>query len=568
MSSRSAPSIYQLLNAWGRAVAGTSHPQPPTYNGPDVIIRRFQEDSRLVQPGDCFVARLRARHDGSIYSDGHPYIPQAVANGAALVLGQRLPAEIEMPPGVPYLQAADTGIALAWLAAAWQGFPSQQLVVVGITGTDGKTTVTNLLYAILQAAGVKAGMISTINAYFGDQAEDTGLHVTTPEAPAVQQYLRRMVDAGLTHCLLETTSHALAQYRVGAVAFDVAVVTNIVHEHLDYHGSYEGYLAAKARLFQALNDDPLPLPAAPAKQALTKAAILNRDDASYAPLRRIPAPIHVTYGLRLPGDARAEAIEYAADATRFSLILDTRAARHTGTEPLPPAPPRPWPITTPLVGAFNVYNMLAAAAAADVLGIAEATIQQGLQAVTGISGRMQRIHRGQGFMVVVDFAHTPNALAQAIAAARGMTGGRVIVVFGSAGKRDVEKRRIMSEVAARDADLAVLTAEDPRTESLDDILEMMAAGCRREGGVEGATFWRVPDRGRAIYFALHLAAQPDDLVLICGKGHEQSMCFGVTEYPWDDRQATVAALDAFLAGEPMPDLGLPTFSPSQPVSLS
>ncbi len=561
-----SPSIYQLLSAWGQAVAGTAHPQPPRYQGVDVTIRRFQEDSRLVQPGDCFVARLRTRHDGSTYSDGHPYMAQAAANGAALVLGQRPAAEIDLPPGTPYLQAADTGTALAWLSAAWYGFPSQQLVMVGITGTDGKTTVTNLLYSVLQAAGVKVGMISTINAYFGDQAEDTGLHVTTPEAPAVQRYLRRMVDAGLTHCLLETTSHALAQYRVGAVAFDVAVVTNIMHEHLDYHGSYEGYLAAKARLFQALNDEALALPAAPAKRALTKAAVLNRDDASYEALRRIPAPVQVTYGLRLPADVRAEAVEYAADATRFHLILDTRVARHTGGEPLPPAPlspapPRPLPITTPLVGAFNVYNMLAAAAAADVLGIAEPVIQQGLAAAAGISGRMQRIHRGQRFWVVVDFAHTPNALAQAIAAARGMTSGRVIVVFGSAGKRDVEKRRIMSEIAARAADLTVLTAEDPRTESLDDILEMMAAGCRREGGVEGTTFWRVPDRGQAIYFALHLATQPDDLVLICGKGHEQSMCFGVTEYPWDDRQAAAAALDAFLVGEPMPDLGLPTFSP-------
>ena len=550
--------IRQLLAAWARANAGTNHPQPPPYHGPDVTLRRFQEDSRLVEPGDCFVARLRTRHDGSTYSDGHPYIPQAVANGAALVLGQRPPTEIDLPH-TPYLQVPDTAIALAWLAAAWHDFPSQQLIIIGITGTDGKTSVTNLLYAILRQAGINVGMISTINAFLGDQAEDTGLHVTTPEAPAIQHYLRRMADAGLTHCILETTSHALAQYRVGAVAFDVAVVTNIQHEHLDYHGSYEGYLAAKARLFQALNDEPLALPAAPRKHAFTRAAILNRDDPSFAALRRIPAPIHVTYGLRLPADVRAEAVTYATDATRFNLILDTRVARHTGEMPLPPAPPRPWPVTTPLAGAFNVYNMLAAAAAADVLGVPEAVIQRGLETVQGISGRMQRIDRGQPFLVVVDFAHTPNALAQAIAAARGMTAGRIIVVFGSAGKRDVEKRRIMSEIAARAADLAVLTAEDPRTESLDDILEMMAAGCRREGGVEGDTFWRVPDRGQAIYFALHLAQQPDDMVLICGKGHEQSMCFGVTEYPWDDRQAATAALDAFLAGAPMTNLGLPTF---------
>jgi UDP-N-acetylmuramoyl-L-alanyl-D-glutamate--2,6-diaminopimelate ligase len=172
---------------------------------------------------------------------------------------------------------------------------------------------------------------------------------------------------------------------------------------------------------------------------------------------------------------------------------------------------------------------------------------------------MERIDRGQPFPVIVDFAHTPNALEKAIAAARGMTTGRVIAVFGSAGKRDVEKRRLMAEIGARDADLVVLTAEDPRTESLSEILAAMAAGCRAQGGVEGERFWRVPDRGQAIYFALGLAKGPADIVLICGKGHEQSMCFGTQEHPWDDRAAARAALDAFLAETPMPNLGLPTF---------
>lgn len=186
------------------------------------------------------------------------------------------------------------------------------------------------------------------------------------------------------------------------------------------------------------------------------------------------------------------------------------------------------------------------------------TIRDGLESVPDLSGRMERIDRGQPFLVVVDFAHTPNALERAIAAARGMARGRVIAVFGSAGKRDVAKRRLMAEVAARTADVAVLTAEDPRTESLDDILAMMAGAATAAGGTEGETFWRVPDRGRAIHLALTLA-RPEDIVLICGKGHEQSMCFGTIEYPWDDRDATRAALAAFLEGRPMPDTGLPTF---------
>ncbi|MEW5986421.1 MAG: cyanophycin synthetase, partial [Chloroflexota bacterium] len=226
-----------------------------------------------------------------------------------------------------------------------------------------------------------------------------------------------------------------------------------------------------------------------------------------------------------------------------------------------PSSPAPLPscsISTPLVGRFNVYNMLAAAATAVGLGIGPAAIQTGLQALQQVSGRMERIDGGQPFLVMVDFAHTPNALSRVIEAARGMVHGRIIAVFGSAGKRDVMKRRLMAEIAARQADLTVLTAEDPRTESLAEILAMMAEGCRSQGGIEGETFWRVPDRGQAIYKALTLA-RPEDLVLVCGKGHEQSMCFGTIEYPWDDRQATRAALAAFLAGRPMPDLGLPTF---------
>jgi len=204
--------------------------------------------------------------------------------------------------------------------------------------------------------------------------------------------------------------------------------------------------------------------------------------------------------------------------------------------------------------------MLAASATAAVLGVSPAAIRDGLEAVRGLSGRMERIDHGQPFLVIIDFAHTPNALERAIGAARRMAraGGRVIAVFGSAGKRDVEKRRLMAEISARAADLTVLTAEDPRTESLDAILATMAAAAEAAGGMEGETFWRVPDRGRAIYFAL-TQARPGDVVLLCGKGHEQSMAFGTTEYPWDDRRAAAAALEAFLAGREMVDLGLPTF---------
>ncbi|MCI0393911.1 MAG: UDP-N-acetylmuramoyl-L-alanyl-D-glutamate--2,6-diaminopimelate ligase [Chloroflexi bacterium] len=546
-------SLYSLLADWRTAVADTPHPQPPAYDGPDVELTGFVEHTGEVEPGTCFVARVRTG------SDGHHYIGQAVAQGASLILGQRPPETLNVALGdTSYLQVEDTAIALAWLSAAWHGFPARELVIVGVTGTDGKTTTTNLIYQILLAAGLKAGMLSTIKAAIGDAEEPLALHVTTPEAPVVQHYLRRMVDAGLSHCVLEVTSHALAQHRVDAIDFDVAAVTNITHEHLDYHGDYEGYLAAKARLFENVASPTNHLVHHP---AVVKTAVLNRDDASYQRLVTIPVPRQITYAINQPADVTATDITYTAASTHFTLHLPPALLPLLPPAPLSPSPPLPArraTLSTPLVGQFNVYNMLAAAAAGHALGLSPEAIKQGLEAIAGLSGRMERINRGQTFLVIVDFAHTPNALERAIQAARGMTTGRIITVFGSAGKRDVVKRRLMAEISAREADLTVLTAEDPRTESLDDILAMMAEGCRSQGGVEGQSFWRVPDRGRAIYFALTLA-RPEDLVLICGKGHEQSMAFGAVEYPWDDRHAARAALDAFLAGRPAPDLGLPTY---------
>ena len=547
MNQTKSRSLYQLLSAWRAAVAGAGRAQPPAYDGPDVQLTAIVEHTTYVNSGACFVARVRTG------SDGHHYIGQAVERGAGLILGQRDPAELAGDlAGVPYLQTEDTAIAEAWLAAAWHGFPSRELLMIGITGTDGKTTTANLLFSILRQAGLKTGMLSTIKAAIGDAEEPLALHVTTPEAPVIQGYLRRMVAAGVTHCILEATSHGLAQARVGAIDFDLAIVTNITHEHLDYHGDYEAYFAAKEKLLWGLGSGEREAESrerAPVKLGVPKTAILNRDDGSYGRLAAIPVGRLLSYGLQQPADVMAEEIRYGRRVTEFTLRLP------------PPAPLRP--VSAGMVGRFNVYNMLAAAAAAHALDLSPEAIAQGLANVSRLEGRMQRIENGQPFQVLVDFAHTPNALEQAIAAGRSLiepgSDGRVIAIFGSAGKRDVEKRRLMAQIAARDADLTVLTAEDPRTEDLMTILAMMAQGCQSQGGVEGQTFWREPDRGRAIYFALGLA-RPADVVLICGKGHEQSMCFGTTEYPWDDVHAAAAALEAFLARRPAPDLGLPTFA--------
>jgi UDP-N-acetylmuramoyl-L-alanyl-D-glutamate--2,6-diaminopimelate ligase len=529
-------SLHQLLRAWEQAVANTSLPQPPAFTGPDASFHSLLEHSGALEPGAAFVARVRPT------GDGHPYIPQAVRRGASLIIGQQ-PAPADL--GVPYLQVDDSAVTAAWLAAAAAGFPGRELVVIGVTGTDGKTTTANLIFSILRTAGLRAGLLSTIRAVIGGIEEPLALHVTTPEAPVVQDYLRRMVEAGLTHVVVEATSHGLAQHRVDAIDFDVAVVTNITHEHLDYHGSYEQYFADKQRLFTMLATE-WALPAANEhKRHVTATAVLNYDDRSYERLAASPLTRQLTYSLTAPADVTAEAIVYRAASTRFRLVLPERAV----------------PVDAHLIGDFNLYNMLAAATAASALGIPADAIKQGLESVHHLSGRMERIDEGQPFLVIVDFAHTPNALERAIEAARRMTvpEGRIITVFGSAGLRDVEKRRMMADISARHADLTVLTAEDPRTESLDEILEMMAAACRRAGGVENETFWRIHDRGQAIFHAVSLAG-PQDVVLICGKGHEQSMAFGTTEFPWDDREATRIALRSIQAGHPMPDLGLPTYA--------
>jgi len=482
---------------------------------PVIEINGIAIDSRAVKPGDLFVAM----QGGTV--DGHNYIQNAIHAGAAAIVGDK---DISGLP-VPYIRLENARQALTWLAAAFYDQPARKLTVIGVTGTDGKTTTTNLIYKILLAANIKAGMISTVNAVIGDEVLDTGFHVTTPDAHDVQKYLAKMVEAGLTHVVLETTSHAWAQYRVDACQFDIGVVTNITHEHMNEHGTYENYRAAKARLFSSLEWTLIK------PQGNPRLAVINRDDLkSFDFLNDFIKTNKLNYGMGDNADIRAVDLKYSPSGIQFI------------------AQSKDWRVATnsKLVGAYNVSNCLAALTATVYgLGIKPEVAAQGIASLEGIPGRMERIDLGQNFTAIVDFAHTPNALKSALEAGRTMTKGKVISVFGSAGLRDKEKRRMMAETSAELADLIVLTAEDPRTESLEEILGEMAAGAKSKGGREGETFWRVPDRGAAIRFALKLA-HPGDIVLACGKGHEQSMCFGAKEFLWDDRTAMRAALSEHL----------------------
>jgi len=507
----------------------------PPQSDPDITL--ITTDSRKVIPGALFVA-----YPG-VAVDGHRFIPDAIERGAAAIIGERgstaenakgaelskrIPlASVLSAVNIPYLKVRDGREAFAWLNAAWHGFPARHLIMIGVTGTDGKTTTSNLIHSILTAAGISAGLISTVNAVIGDRVLDTGLHTTTPDADDVQHYLAEMVAAGMTHCVLETTSHGLAHQRVAGCEFDIAVVTNITHEHLDVHGSVEAYRAAKGMLFTSL--------ATGADKGLRKAAILNNDDSSNVYLRHWietaanwgqHCPEIYTYAMREAAHWNACDIDYRAAAIHFNAIGAGRTIE----------------IATPLVGEYNISNCLAAiAATVDGLGVDPQAARSGIAALKGIPGRMERIDEGQNFTAVVDFAHTPNALDRSIAAARAMTDGQVIVAFGCAGLRDHEKRTLMGEVAGRAADKIIVTAEDPRTEALEEIIEVTAQALIALRRVEGVDFWRVPDRGAALAFACSLA-KAGDVVLACGKGHEQSMCFGEIEYPWDDREAMRAAL--------------------------
>lgn len=507
------------LRSLARLCAEAGIPYPA--DRPDLAIEGITADSRKVRPGWAFVAYR------GVELDGHRFVSDALQRGAAAVISER---QLSALP-VLSLVVPNGRQAFAHLCSAWYGHPSRALTLIGVTGTDGKTTTTNLLFHILKAAGLQTSMISTVNAVIGHLTLDTGLHTTTPDADDVQRYLAQMRDAGTTHCVMEVTSHGLAQHRVDGCDFDVAVVTNITHEHLDLHGSREAYRTAKGRLFD-----------------MARAHVLNADDTfSFNYLLGKPAEQRAFYSREIQPNGRYDHLWlYPPRVDHAKGYIEAYAFRHT-------QPPLALPLRTHLIGEFNVSNVLAAAGAALLLGVPVAAIQQGVAALTGVPGRMERIDEGQPYLAVVDFAHTPNALENCLVTLRRVTPGRLICVFGCAGERDVQKRYLMGRIAAELADVAVFTAEDPRREPLEAILAEMQRGAEA-ANPRRAEVIHVPDRGQAMLTACQLARE-GDTVVACGKGHEQSLCFGRTEYAWDDRAAMREAIHgrAMPLGRPLTD---------------
>jgi UDP-N-acetylmuramoyl-L-alanyl-D-glutamate--2,6-diaminopimelate ligase len=479
-----------------------------------IEITTLAYDSRLVKPGGLFVA-VPGTH-----TDGRRYLAYAAQHGAVVALGPRIDAT-DLP--LPYIEVDDVRIALANLACAFYDNPANQLCTIGVTGTDGKTTTCNLISALLDAAEKTNGLMTTANFKLHGQEWENTTRQSTLEALEIQQMLRRMVEADVKFAVIEATSHGLELQRVRGCAFDIGVVTNITHEHLDFHGTIENYRHSKARLFEMLN------PSRDKGLGIKPIAVLNRDDVSYEILKPYCSVPVFDYGLDKSAAIRAVDILLDATSTRFRAILPNAEIN----------------IKTQLVGLFNVSNCLAAIATAYAIGVSLADIEHGLAGVTGVTGRMERVDVGQPFTVIVDYAHTPDSLEKVLKILRPLTSGKLLLVFGSAGERDKQKRPIMGQIAAQLADFFVITDEDPREENREQILREIAIGAETIGKHEGRDFLCIADRSQAIAAAIH-RAQARDTVLLAGKGHEQSIIIGREKIPWDDRRVAREQLQALI----------------------
>ena len=463
-------------------------------------------DSRRLRSGDCFVA-IAGEH-----TDGHRYVETALRDGASAAVVQR-----RVGTAWPQVVVADTRRALAMVSSAFFNHPTRTMVLVGVTGTDGKTTTTTMIQQMLLGAGRRAGSMSTVDIRVGAEISANETRQTTLEALEIQEQLAMMRDTGIHDVVIETSSHGLALQRVAGCDYDVAVFTNIAHEHLDFHRTIEAYREAKAHLID--------LAAQSADKGLAKTAVLNRDDPSYAYLVQRPIAQRISYGVQLDADLKASRVE-----------ASTRGLQIEATTPLGPLS-----LQLPVSGRWNASNALAAAATGIALGLSLDEIRHGLENFSGVSGRMERVDLGQPFAVIIDYAHTPQSLEKVLRELRPVTQGKLIAVFGSAGDRDREKRPWMGEIAARLSDYSVFTNEDPREEAAGAILAEIAAGAEEVGWKQGSNYSCIEDRSEAIAHAVRRAA-PGDTILLAGKGHERSILIGRGKQPWDERAAAEAAI--------------------------
>jgi len=483
----------------------------------EIDITGVDHDSRTAIPGSLFVCIRGFRQDG------HAFIADAVARGAVAVVVEDDPARLPVPAGVTVIRVPDSRSALARLAARFFKHPSRQLRLVGVTGTNGKTTTAHLVESILRAAGHRVGLLGTIE-YRCGAATFPGER-TTPEASDLQRLLGRMRDIGAWGAAMEVSSHSLMLHRVEACEFDVGVFTNLTQDHLDFHGTMEGYAEAKARLFQGLGRDRI--------KPGVAAAVLNADDPWSGFMAGHTVARVVRFGLTSPAEIRPREMQFD--------LAGIRAAVES-----------PWGsfgVVSALVGRHNLANILGAAGACLHLGIPRSVVEAGIANLAAVPGRFEKVDAGQPFGVVVDYAHTPDALERILTFAREYAPGRLLVVFGCGGDRDRGKRPRMGEAAARLADLLFLTSDNPRSEEPEFILKEIASGIKKTFA-DGKGHATIPDRREAIGAAL-ANARGGDLVVIAGNGHETYQILRDRTIPFDDRVVAREALTALGYGVPV-----------------
>ncbi len=484
----------------------------------DVPITNVAYDSRKVEAGSVFVATK------GTHVDGHRFIGQAIERGAVAVVYDELDAVPQPvtanPSPVTWVRVPNSRAALSPLAAAFYRYPARKLQVVGVTGSKGKTTTSSLVAHVLDGDGHHSGLMTTVDFKIGERWWANKTRQTTLEALEVQRMLREMADAHCDFAVVEASSHALSPQwnRVGDCQFDVAVFTNITHEHLDYHGTFEQYRQDKARLFELLRTS--------GKQRRT--AIMNIDDPNAQVFIDAAGDSEIlTYAMHNPHALiRPRNVHTTRDGVQYTAIT-------------------PWgdvDVQLAIPGEFNVLNSLAALAVGLDRGISAAACAAALRSIGGVRGRMERIELGQPFSVVVDYAHNPDSFEQVMGMMRPLTTGKLISVFGSAGERDHEKRPMQGQIAGRYCDLVVIADEDPRDENREQILEAIAAGVRQAGKREGQGYLKIADRAEAIREAVR-RAQPGDIVLLLGKGHEGNILYENGRVMlWSERDEAQAAL--------------------------
>lgn len=469
-----------------------------------VQVRAVTDDSRSIQPGSVFIAVKGEQ------VDGHRFISAAMEAGIAGLVSQQPVGRLS----VPFVRVDDSRKALGLLASRFYGEPSSQIRMIGVTGTNGKTTTTYVCKALLEALGRRVGMIGTVAYQIG--AESFAASHTTPGALELQQLLAKMVAGGCAAAVMEVSSHALAQDRVAGCEYDVAVFSNLTQDHLDFHQTMEEYFQAKLRLFTGLTGTNKP----------NKRAILNVDDPMGQRIKELCPASAWTYALKAKADLRAEQVRLSLGGTTFT------ASTPAGT----------FPVESHLVGEHNVYNLLSAIGVALHEGATPNQVREAVGRVTNVPGRFERVMAGQAFTVVVDYAHTEDALVRLLTAAEALKTGRIITVFGCGGDRDRGKRPKMGKAAVRYSDVVVLTSDNPRTEDPLSIMQEVETGVaealRERPHVE---YWKVADRREAIQAAVR-AARVGDMVLIAGKGHEDYQIVGTQKLHFDDREVAREAI--------------------------